>query len=725
MKKIININLNGRVIPIEESAYEKLQAYIESLRRYFVNEESREEIINDIESRIAELLFEKIRKGADAITDADIQEVITSMGTVEDFEAADNETAAAASASSGQQQNTNTGFTYGKKEKSRLYRNSNDKMIGGVCAGIANYLNIDPTVVRILFAIITFGGFGLGFLAYIILWIVLPTKDMDGYLGKRLYRNPDDKMIGGVAGGLAAYFNKSTSTIRLIFAAPILFSIFINIIRNIGHYYDFGTAFNIGFGSLSGTFILAYIILWIVLPEANSEYQKMEMRGEKVDVNRIRQNVKEGAESVKERIKEWGKEVKDSAQNFSAKAKEFAGTRGKEFTSEINEAAKRGGQGLGHIIGVLFKAFFLFVAGSIAFGLFVAFIAFLFGGFAWWPVNNFLWTSNWQQVYAWGTLILFFGVPLIGFIVWLIRRLLRTRSRSNYLGWTFGGLWTLGWICATLFAVSISRDFSSYEYIKTPVSVTQPTDGKMIVLVSQDRLEYSGNFGWMNRGSHGWDISSDTLRIGAVKFSVNASPDGMYHADIRKNSFGKTRSIARNRAEKIQYHISSSDSILDLENSYAIDKQSKFRGQNIEIEIKVPVGKKIRFDESVIHKLKEIKVNIKRKKNSDRIVDIDFDNDEENFWYRSGIDYTMQEDGTLKASDGSQDTRPDDNYRYKKNDSIELEKSIEQKKQELKDLEEKKANQKTIPNAVIIKKADSAVFTITNSASPVYSLLHI
>ena len=83
MKKIININLSGRVIPIEDSAYEKLQAYIESLRRYFAHEEGRDEIINDIESRIAELLFEKVRKGAAAITDEDVNSIIASMGRPE------------------------------------------------------------------------------------------------------------------------------------------------------------------------------------------------------------------------------------------------------------------------------------------------------------------------------------------------------------------------------------------------------------------------------------------------------------------------------------------------------------------------------------------------------------------------------------------------------------------------------------------------------------------
>ena len=86
MKKIININLSGRVVPIEDSAYEKLQEYIESLRRYFANEEGRDEIINDIESRIAELMSEKVRKGADSITDADVNEIANSMGRPEDFE---------------------------------------------------------------------------------------------------------------------------------------------------------------------------------------------------------------------------------------------------------------------------------------------------------------------------------------------------------------------------------------------------------------------------------------------------------------------------------------------------------------------------------------------------------------------------------------------------------------------------------------------------------------
>ena len=278
-----------------------------------------------------------------------------------------------------------------------------------MCSGIAAYLNVDPAIVRILFAIITFGGFGLGFVVYILLWIILPEKDIENYSGKRLYRNPDDRVISGVAGGLAAYFNTRASIIRIIFVAPILLSLLIGSLNG-----DFDIFPNMVFGSLSGTFILAYVILWMVLPEARTNYEKMEMRGEKVDVNTIRQNVQEGMGSVKDRVKTWSEEVKVSAQNLGTKAKQFADTKGKTFAREVGETARSGGRGLGHAIGVLFKVFFLFIVGTIAFGLFVAIIALIFGGIAWWPVNNFLWTSKWQQLYAWGTVVFFFAVPLIG-----------------------------------------------------------------------------------------------------------------------------------------------------------------------------------------------------------------------------------------------------------------------------------------------------------------------
>src|SRR4030095_6192003 len=123
MKKIININLSGRVIPIEDSAYEKLQGYIESLRRYFANEEGRDEIINDIEGRIAELMSEKVRKGSSAITDADVEEIIVSMGRPEDFDSDTAEPSIGTSTQNSQQ--SYSSFTEAEtKKRKRLYRDS-------------------------------------------------------------------------------------------------------------------------------------------------------------------------------------------------------------------------------------------------------------------------------------------------------------------------------------------------------------------------------------------------------------------------------------------------------------------------------------------------------------------------------------------------------------------------------------------------------------------------
>ena len=215
MKKVININFQGRVIPIEETAYEILQKYVESLRKYFANEEGRDEIINDIEGRIAELFSDRLKKGATCITEDDVNAVIRSIGRPEDFDEAEEN-------SSGSTQTTPRqpapGYTYANTGRGRLHRNADDKIIAGVCSGLANYLGIDPVVVRILFVVF----FGALFWVYIVLWLIVPSQSIQSSVTKRLYRSTDDKVIGGVCGGLAMYLNTQSWIPRLIFALPLL-----------------------------------------------------------------------------------------------------------------------------------------------------------------------------------------------------------------------------------------------------------------------------------------------------------------------------------------------------------------------------------------------------------------------------------------------------------------------------------------------------------------------
>src|SRR6476661_6597414 len=286
MKKVININFQGRVIPIEETAYDILKQYVESLRRFFANEEGRDEIINDIEGRIAELFSETLKKGSTCIMDDDVNTIIASMGKPEDFDA--EETKVQSQLGGESRQESSSGYQKTESApRGRLYRDESDKLLGGVCAGLANYLRMDPSIVRILFAIITFGGFGAGVLIYILLWIILPSKSLETQVRKRLFRNPDEKVVAGVASGIAAYFDIAVWIPRLIFALPLVGGIITSIFRT-AVWFDVNPFPGIIFGSFGGTLFVVYAVLWAVIPEAKSASEKLEMRGEKVDLNTIK-----------------------------------------------------------------------------------------------------------------------------------------------------------------------------------------------------------------------------------------------------------------------------------------------------------------------------------------------------------------------------------------------------------------------------------------------------
>jgi phage shock protein PspC (stress-responsive transcriptional regulator) len=147
-----------------------------------------------------------------------------------------------------------------------------------VCSGIAAYFGIDPVIVRVLFIVS-----GIGFLLYVLLWIFVPGSSMlvNG-VRKRLYRNPDGKIIGGVCNGIGSYFNVNPWLPRIIFLIP-----FISFFFRWGHIGPLTFPNFLSFSFSPGTFII-YIILWLVIPEATTTSEKLEMKGEKVDLNSIK-----------------------------------------------------------------------------------------------------------------------------------------------------------------------------------------------------------------------------------------------------------------------------------------------------------------------------------------------------------------------------------------------------------------------------------------------------
>jgi ABC-type multidrug transport system fused ATPase/permease subunit len=331
----------------------------------------------------------------------------------------------------------------------------------------------------------------------------------------------------------------------------------------------------------------------------------MEMRGEKVDVNSIRQNVQGSMDDLKNRAQAWGEEVRQSAETLGSKASEFANTRSKTFAAEVRQSARPVASGLGHVIGVLFKSFFLFLAGVMAFALFMIVIVFTLGGIAR-PFNDFLLNGFWQTTFLWSTLIFFLAVPLIAIITWIVRRLMKVRSKNSYLGWTFGGLWTLGWVSLFLFIASMAKDWRYYNNVRQEVSLSQAAMNKMTIRVDEPEVRYSGTFDWINDNDHdngGWDINEDSIRMSNIKIRVEKSSDSNYHVAVIRYSAGRSRKEASQRADKIEYTVNSIDSALILGSGLGVGKADKFRGQKVMVEVQVPVGKQLRFDESIVDKL--------------------------------------------------------------------------------------------------------------------------
>jgi len=160
MKKTLNINIKGTIFHLDEDAYNKLNKYLDEINNHFRNKKGREEIINDIENRLTELFQHKLNDKKQVITIEDVDEVIGTMGHPSDFD-----------------EDSEDDYTTVPqnllKGKKRLFRNVDDRMLGGVCSGLGAYFNIDTVWVRIAFLIaLVFAGGSV--LVYLVLWIVIP-----------------------------------------------------------------------------------------------------------------------------------------------------------------------------------------------------------------------------------------------------------------------------------------------------------------------------------------------------------------------------------------------------------------------------------------------------------------------------------------------------------------------------------------------------------------------
>ncbi len=680
MKQVININFHGRVVPIEVSAFDLLKQYTESLGRHFANEEGKEEIINDIESRIGELFQERLTNGATCITDDDVNAVIKSMGRPEEFEDADDNTGGAQTKTAEASAPQFTGTTATHK---RLYRDENNKILGGVCAGIANYFGMDALIVRIVFVLS-----GVGLLAYILLWIFVPNNAtaVIGAPRKKLYRDNDDKIIAGVCSGIGNYFGISSWIPRLLFALPFLSFVFR---WNHWGFVSFPDFLRLGF---SPGALIIYIILWLVIPEAFTTAEKLEMKGEKVDIDSIKNSVVEEMKGVQQRA---SKLAKDAAG--------FAQEKGKIVGAEISNVARRGGRSLGDIIVLMLKIFAYMIIGSVGVGLVMALFGLGIISIGFFPLKDFLVGNGWENAFAWGTLLFFIAVPIIGIITWIIRKIAKAKGNRRMIRLSFGSLWVIGWISVILLISSLSRDFryNNKNLSEQEINLSNPLVNKLEV-TSVSPLEKYTRSHWL-RFEPFEGLQEDTAYIKNFDVRIMKSTSDSFKVTVIKTASGRTRTEAESLASMIQFNGAQKDSILQLDKGIAVNKIDKFRNQRIVLTIYVPVGKHIKIDRSVAW---FNNVNMHFGIPWDENSDWDFESNDEAHGWVSNTEYEMKADGRLYTLDGREAGTPrhtrirmnsndftvpnnPDNYRYENGQPMNKIDSMKQKldmeKQRIKD----------------------------------------
>lgn len=482
MNKTVTVNIGGMVFHIEELAYDKLKNYLQTIRSHFSVSDGRDEIIEDIESRIAEILLQILGKSRQVVTSEDVDQVMSVMGKPEDFSGADD---AAGSTSQTNGDATATEATI----KRRLYRDPDERVIAGVCSGLGHYFGIDAVWLRLLFIIIFFMGF-------------------------------------------------------------------------------------------SG--LLIYIVLAIILPKAITPTQKLEMRGDPVNISTIRKETESPA-------------VKHEPSGIS------------NFFDLMLSGIKIILKGIVYII----TAFFAFIALIVLFSIGMAIMAMLGVGGLTIPVfisDQFL--SRDQQMWTTVAFILLFAIPALWIIIRLVKWMFNIKYNTHRLNVAVGILFILGLAVAFFNVYDIARDFAKDAKIRNTVEVLNPSAQTLSLRIMDDPKydeESHSRIFSTRRGNFSVTTGSDfVFNQDNVDFKIEKAPTDQFELIQVFSAEGRTEKEAMDNAKSIKYNFEQKDSTLMLSDHFPIPKGVKYRQQKVLLILKVPVGKSIYIDESMVDILDDI-----------------------------------------------------------------------------------------------------------------------
>ncbi|WP_339659945.1 PspC domain-containing protein [uncultured Polaribacter sp.] len=516
MNKTININLGGFFFHIDEVAYQKLRRYLESIARSLSDDpQGKNEIIADIEARISELLSEKITDARQVVNESDIDDVIKIMGQPEDYAETDE--------------------SY--NESSYSYTRNNTS-------------------------------------------------------GKKLFRDGDDKFLGGVASGIAHYFDIDTIWVRLGLLA--LF-------------------FGAGFG------VLIYIILWILLPEAKTTAEKLQMEGEPVNIDNIEKKIRKEFHNVSENVSEFAnkasEKIKDGASEFSEKMNQTFSSKTKK-----NNGLQDLLETVGKIILAIFKVIGKFIGIIIIFVSAAVILSLIIGGFSigsleWLHVDGeflqyppFFYDSvipKWLLTLS-GFLLI--GIPFLSLFILGLRILSSSvRKLSKPASLTLLGIWIAALLTLIFTGLEYGSSYSTYgQSTENNTLNIVKNDTLKIKMINDDTIFYRHN---LRRDSSQEEVQIDGKMMtysNYIKVDVKRSATDESYVIIQKESRGNNKRNASENAKNMQYKYEVVNKTIVLDAYFLSAYKNMWKDEEINITIYVSENAFVYFDNSTKHFLNDV-----------------------------------------------------------------------------------------------------------------------
>jgi phage shock protein PspC (stress-responsive transcriptional regulator) len=475
---------------IDEDAYNVLHVYLEKLQLHFSSIEEGSEIVKDIESRIAEIFNMKINESKQVINIADVNDVIAILGEVEDITGEnDNEKDEATSE--------------GQKKQKKLYRDSENKILGGVCSGLSEYTGISTTTWRIIFLVFIF--------------------------------------VGQVS-------------------------------------------------------IIAYIILWLAVPEAKTTAQKIEMKGGKINLSSIEKTVKQEFDELKKNFR------KVDSNKFS----NIFNNIGQALLTVLKVFA----QVFSKVIGVLF----LIVGASI---LVLTVIGLLsvskdnvvfsndFLSMVWLPRVLEYFTNSGTALFLSICIFIVFIIPVFAIIAWGVMLLFEVKG-NKYLSMSTFAVWVLAIILSVGISINIGSSYKSIE--QKTITETIPCDSlktynftispgsENIKLTSEEDIEDLNDF---NLRINEHFIIADGKKIKSlVNIEFVPGDKEIAEMEIKYYARGINNFEAKDNLKLVSYNYNITDSLVSLDPFYFINS-NKWKAQNTRVSIHIPIGSKLIINKSL------------------------------------------------------------------------------------------------------------------------------